>query len=215
MAFTRDQDDGINETAPPSSSSSPFPREIPVPDDDRLRRFSRSPHPYHRKGSRLLEQPGEFPPAVNGNIYGQTPIWMTAPRTSSDSGTEADDESTGFLKGLPAPPVRPRKGLRTSAVGATTSEDPASWLVDSLPWSLFVRSPSRSSRGSSGEESHRGSVLRREATARKRCKEVLRRLGETALLVFTGAVVFLRDDVRLLALSWHRGTISKIWVAHI
>lgn len=46
------------------------------------RPFSRSPHPYTR-----------------------------TTKTPSDSGTEADDESTGVLKGLPAPPARPRKGL--------------------------------------------------------------------------------------------------------
>lgn len=51
------------------------------------RPFSRSPHPYTR-----------------------TPKSRTS-KTPSDSGTEADDESTGVLKGLPAPPARPRKGV--------------------------------------------------------------------------------------------------------
>ncbi|KAL1964615.1 hypothetical protein VTN77DRAFT_6789 [Rasamsonia byssochlamydoides] len=213
MAFTRDQDDGINETAPspsPSSSTS-LHHETPIP--DQWRPFSRSPHPYHRKSSRLLEQPGELPSAENGNTSGQMPIWMmTPPRTSSDSGTEADDESTGFLRGLPAPPVRPRKGLRTTA-GTTPPDDPALWLANNLPWSLFVRSPSRSSRGSSGEESYRNSsALRREVTVRKRRNEVLRRLVETALLVFTGVVVFLREDVRLLALSWHRELLAHVFL---
>lgn len=54
------------------------------------RPFSRSPHPYTRTRTRTSKPPSKTP---------------------SDSGTEADDESTGLLKGLPAPPARPRKGL--------------------------------------------------------------------------------------------------------
>jgi hypothetical protein len=205
MAFMRDRDDGINESAP--SSSSPSHVEIPVP--DQLRHFSRSPHPYHRKSSRLLE-PGEFRPAENGVLYNQMPIWMrTPPRTSSDSGTEADDESTGLLKGLPAPPLRPRKGLRPT-VGRVPEEESTLRLANTLPWSLFVRSPSRTSIGSSGEESYRDSALRRQATDRKRRNEVLRRLIETGLLFSVAVVVSLQENVRLLALSWHRGMISDM-----
>lgn len=59
--------------------------------------LSRSPHPYTR-----VPKPSKTP---------------------SDSGTEADDESTGVLKGLPAPPARPRKGLEDGSKRSSDGQD--------------------------------------------------------------------------------------------
>src|SRR2546423_12714977 len=72
------------------------------------RSLSRSPHPYHRRSASLI--------AAEANARsirtGDGPLTSTSP-SSGDSGTEADDErGKGFLKGLPAPPLRARKGLR-------------------------------------------------------------------------------------------------------
>lgn len=172
-----------------------------MPDDDNLRRFSRSPHPYHRTSARLPDS--DSAPTDIGDIYSQTSRRWRTPKTSSDSGTEADDESTGLLKGLPAPPARPRKGLR---VALNSGEDPSLWFVPARPWPFYVRSRSRSSRRSSSEEVDAEAADVREKSARRRRIEVLRRLSETALLLSLGAVVLIREDVRLLALSWHRGT---------
>ena len=156
-----------------------------------LRQLARSPHPYHRTGpkhSDLLSPP---------NGLHRSSQW---PRTSSESGTEADDESTGVLKGLPAPPLRPRKGLKT---GRSGNEDNDPWL-SVLP--SLVRPSSRSSRRSSGDEAGPGTREVRERTRQKRFVEVLRRLSETALLVSVGGVVLLRDDARALAWAWRKGT---------
>ncbi|KAI1328762.1 hypothetical protein F5Y16DRAFT_367850 [Xylariaceae sp. FL0255] len=71
-------------------------------DQDSVRLLSRSPHPYHRQRSDLLE------PTSRYLLRERTP--------TSDSGTEADDEH--FLKGLPAP-RRLHKGLRTHSGLAT------------------------------------------------------------------------------------------------
>ncbi|KAI1432651.1 hypothetical protein GGR50DRAFT_580759 [Xylaria sp. CBS 124048] len=76
-------------------------------DPDNLRLLSRSPHPYHRQISGILE-----PSTID------RPIRRSPPPT--DSGTEADDEH--FLKGLPAP-RRLHKGIRgqpENSSGAST-----------------------------------------------------------------------------------------------
>lgn len=188
---------------------------------DRLRQ--RSPHPYHRISSNLGDRQkrsparSEYQPSdsssINGAAQARRQGWTrNSARASSESGTEADDESTAFLKGLPAPPTRSRKGLHNTA----GRDDPALWLQHETPtsWSLFVRSPLRSSpkRISSDESirkafataSARGVILRRKRN------EILRRFTETALLLSVGAIVLLREDVRANAHSWNKGDEPKL-----
>ncbi|PWY85974.1 hypothetical protein BO70DRAFT_386303 [Aspergillus heteromorphus CBS 117.55] len=150
------------------------------------RQFSRSPHPYRRKGSHSSSLPG-----------------LHWPRTSSDSGTEADDESTGVLKGLPAPPLRPRKGLRAAHPRQLVAETDQ-WFPVLRPWPSITRSTSRSSRRSSGEEAEAKASGLREQARRKRRIEVLQRLLETALLLSVGAVVLVQKDARSVAWAWRK-----------
>lgn len=185
-----------------------IPPNIPtITPPDALRPFSRSPHPYHRK-SASTSKPSEPSAAEQRPSSSSThlapPRWS---RTSSDSGTEADDESTGILKGLPAPPVRPRKGLR-----AEDAEDP--WL-SALPF--LARAIARRSPRGSGEETGTGTgtgtgngnklTKARGRLNREKRVEVLRRLLEVALLVSVGAVVVRPEDVRSLAWAWRKGMI--------
>jgi hypothetical protein len=183
----------------------------------RLRNLSRSPHPYHRIGSNIADRrnrspaKSEYQASDSGSIPAQTRRsgWTrTSPRASSESGTEADDESTVLLKGLPAPPTRSRKGLRNTA----GRDDPALWLHHETPtyWSLFVRSPLRlSPKRSSSDESIRKTAstasIARGVVLRRKRNEILRRSVETALLLSVGAIVFLREDVRAHAQLWHKG----------
>jgi hypothetical protein len=71
--------------------------------------LSRSPHPYHRRGTCLLsghlEEDKHEQSSNNHNGH-------TSSNSSNESGTDADDERGRFLKRLPAPPLRPHKGLR-------------------------------------------------------------------------------------------------------
>jgi hypothetical protein len=194
----------------------------PQIDPHHLRQFSRSsrsPHPYYRISSKVAHRKQQCSPARSeyqasdsGSVHGgaaQTTRrhgWTRTPqRTSSDSGTEADDESTAFLKGLPAPPTRSRKGLWNNA----GRDDPVLWLHHETPtsWSLFVRSPVRSSpKRSSSDESIRKSVsIARGVILRQKRNEILRRCTETALLLSVGVIVLLREDVRAYAHSWHKG----------
>src|SRR5262245_9514340 len=99
--------------------------EPPAPSEiEALELFRRSPHPYHRRRHELRStQPS---PGFPSNDFTR-PSLQPSGRTISDedgrkrrkisqspseSGTEADDEGYGFIKALPAPPLRPRKGLR-------------------------------------------------------------------------------------------------------
>ncbi|PLB39851.1 putative phosphatidate cytidylyltransferase [Aspergillus candidus] len=170
------------------SRHSPDPG-LTVPDP--LRRLSRSPHPYHRQGGQCLDpQPTDR----------RTSLYTS--KTSSDSGTEADDESTGLLRGLPAPPLRPRKGLR--AVGDYPHD---SWLP------VLTRSTSRSSRSSrrsSSEEAELEACELREKESRKRRLEILRRLLETALLLSVGAVVLRPESVRAVAWAWRKELLAYV-----
>jgi len=163
-----------------------------------LRQFTRSPHPYHRSRRLLSRTPSEHGDRLQPLSYSK------ASRTPSDSGTEADDESTGILRGLPAPPVRPRKGLRADGNGTGNSD---AWLPSLQPWPSFVRSAIRPSRGSS-EEGADGKAIERTRIRRRRRVEILRRLLETALLLSVGIVVLLQRDARSLAWAWRKGRIT-------
>ena len=184
-----------------------FPPNPPtITSPDALRPFSRSPHPYHRKSASTSKPsepsaPEQRPSSSSTHLA--PPRWS---RTSSDSGTEADDESTGILKGLPAPPVRPRKGLR-----AEDAEDP--WL-SALPF--LARAIARRSPRGSGEETGTGTGNGNKLTKargrlnREKRVEVLRRLLEVALLVSVGAVVVRPEDVRSLAWAWRKGMVYSV-----
>ncbi|KAE8394746.1 hypothetical protein BDV23DRAFT_169431 [Aspergillus alliaceus] len=160
-----------------------------------LRQLTRSPHPYHRKGSKRSE------PHLLPTECGDRPTPTYWPKTSSDSGTEADDESTGFLKGLPAPPLRHRKGLRSNLNGAADQHD--LWLPLLQPWPSLTRSTSRSSRRSSSEDTGARRVDLRGKAGKKRV-EILQRLLETGLLLSVGAVVLLQESARSLAWAWRK-----------
>ncbi|KAI5461436.1 hypothetical protein BGZ63DRAFT_356371 [Mariannaea sp. PMI_226] len=95
-----------------------------APDSDeqqRLRRLSRSPHPYHHHSSDLPHPAERFvltgrankPIEADNDFLSSTvypPIVKDSTQSTSDSGSEADDEH--LWKGLPAPKPKPHKGLR-------------------------------------------------------------------------------------------------------
>lgn len=165
------------------------------PINDNLRQFNRSPHPYHRSRNPISRTPSE-----QGDLL-RPPSYSKASRTPSDSGTEADDESTGILRGLPAPPLRSRKGLRSGANGALDGD---AWLPHLQPWPSIVRQVSRGSRRSSEEDAEE-EALEAQRLKQQRRVEVLRRLMETALFLSVGVVVLLPKDTRSLAWAWKKG----------
>jgi hypothetical protein len=105
----------------PTASTAPIAPDSADEDHDSLRLLSRSPHPYHRLSSELLESSarvaynadteadGSVPDSCGTSIHAFPSFARESP-LASESGTEADDEH--FLKGLPAPKTRLHKGLR-------------------------------------------------------------------------------------------------------
>ncbi|KAI1810937.1 hypothetical protein GGS20DRAFT_565259 [Poronia punctata] len=173
------------ESPDPSTPASEHVSTYPSRPDD-LRLLSRSPHPYTRRPSELLEPSGSYP--LRRDLAKES-----SPPT--DSGTEADDEH--FLKGLPAP-RRPYKGLRghtdvssgtsTPLHASTTPADEdgrrvsfgakqdATWIQPSQP-------------------------VATDRWKRKRGREILRRSTELFLLGSLSFSVCANTDVRVILLK--------------
>ena len=149
--------------------------------------LSRSPHPYHRRGINCPSSSTE-----HGDTDHPTPMWSMTPKRSSDSGTEADDEGSGLLKGLPAPylPAQQRR-----------DRDDETQLV-------WRRSRPKASRKDSDQGTGTDSADAKSGISVKQKKrlEVLRRILETAMVLSVGATVLSQEDARATASSWDKGT---------
>ena len=188
--------------------------------EDALRRLSRSPHPYHRQAFELPYGSERF--STNAPTL-RSPLRsaqntdddeeLTSPRSqsescresaNSDSGTEADDEH--FLKGLPAPKLRPHKGVRgqDGILSGTPSPllSPAIFEDDSQKLEGYVRQriiPSINL----NEEDARKAV---EKLRHKRRVEIVRRAAEAGILILVTGILCLDSQVRQLLHFWKRGT---------
>lgn len=181
-----------------------------------VRRLSRSPHPYHRQQFELPHGSEKFstiaPPtqsrlrsAQNTDDEEQENLRaLPEPHSerASDSGTEADDEH--FLKGLPAPKLRPHKGLRGAE--GTWSSTPSPILSPAILDEDVQKTPGALQRASKtvtlNEEDIHKTVVR---FRHKRRVEVVRRATETAILVFVAGILGLNREVRQLLGLWKRG----------
>jgi hypothetical protein len=96
-------------------------------DMDGLEQFRRSPQPYlHRGDETRKPSAGWLAPSSDRPTHHtlsdadgrKRRKASSTSQSPSESGTEADDEGGSFVKALPPPPLRPRKGLRdTQGVG--------------------------------------------------------------------------------------------------
>lgn len=159
-------------------------------------RLSRSPHPYQRSWHEVRqdwETGGEIqndrkPDVTLRSETLRDPFFDADYRkrrkhlsSSSDSGTEADDERGALLTGLPAPPLRPRKGLREGYGGSSPLLTPT--YIDetskNFPFeSTAARGPASQP---SSSANHEKSKLR-EKFLRRRKAELGRRITETSLM---------------------------------
>jgi hypothetical protein len=182
--------------------------------NEALQRLSRSPHPYFRQkfelahGSQRLST--NIPPTRSplrstqstDDEEGSRPQSQSyRESTNSDSGTEADDEH--FLKGLPAPKLRPHKGLRGVEGNLSSSPSPL------LSPAILVEDPAKVQgyfRRSPAPILDAGGVRKVEEKVRqKRRVEVLRRATEGAILLWGASILCLDFDVRKLLRLWRRG----------
>ena len=189
--------------------------------DDALRRLSRSPHPYFRKKFELAHPSEGFPttplqprpPLRNRRSEDEEEQDGLRPQsrsyresTNSDSGTEADDEH--FLKGLPAPKLRPHKGLRglEGSLSSTPSPLLSPAILDEDP--AKVRNYLRKASATILDE--REVQRAAEKLRHKRRAEILRRAIEGAILLLVGSILCLDLDVRKLLRLWRRGEFHRM-----
>ena len=180
------------------------------------RRLSRSPHPYHKQQFELPHGSEKFstnaPPtqsrlrsAQNTDDEEQEDS-RAGPEPhselASDSGTEADDEH--FLKGLPAPKLRPHKGLRGAE--GTWSSTPSPLLSPAILDEDVQKTPGTLQRVSKTVSLNEDDIHKAvERFRHKRRVEVVRRATEAAILVFVAAILGLSREVRQLLGLWKKG----------
>ncbi|MCJ1266236.1 hypothetical protein MMC22_006119 [Lobaria immixta] len=191
-------------------------------------RLSRSPHPYNRRYSpgnhqdhisssqkpsnpnagqrtRHLTASPLKENAYKGEHYDDTDNWKRrrSSTSPSDSATEADDESGGVLRGLPAPPLRLRKGIKDTRGPGIWSPLLTPNFLDENERKLSMERQSRShdslqSPPLTDEERSRIQVK----FTRKRRAEILRRLSETVLLGSVGCIACGRESESLCRTWW-------------
>jgi len=183
---------------------------------DALRQLSRSPHPYHLHRFELVEQsfshsfrrPQLSRKSSNSKETGSEDGgsgWKFS-NSPTDSGTEADDESYGLLKSLPAPPVQSRKGLRD---GQGQSENIPSPLLTPISldeaerdaW-LYRRQHKSGADGQTSLENEERKAI--ERFYRRRRAELIRRGTEVLLLGAIGACVLYGENVWNGVQEWRR-----------
>ncbi|KAL9605151.1 MAG: hypothetical protein Q9219_000085 [cf. Caloplaca sp. 3 TL-2023] len=171
----------------------------------KLRKSSRSPHPYSllrpeppfttreipaRSTSLSIPSgpPNYWPPSSDG--VGFKPYHDPDSRKSrhgsdipSDSGTEADDECEPFLKGLPAPPPKLRKGVKGGTISGTASPLLTPSYLDDEKRKEVLEAQFKH-RTASDETT----TKTREKFTRRRRAELIRRTTETTLFLSIGCI---------------------------
>lgn len=196
----------------------------------------RSPHPYARKGSvsqtiytdvphrravnnhddeQAHDMIGYSTPTVPEDVGSWEAEACASHTTSSESATEADDESerTGpLLKALPAPLLRPRKGLKGQALGGTSPLlTPAQLDRDDLrTLQGYFEAREGNAKPSIRNKSESTAceedvVAARGLFEKRRTAERVRRISEAALLAIIAFSVISQHSVKAHIWTWHRG----------
>ncbi|KAL1841342.1 hypothetical protein VTJ49DRAFT_7122 [Mycothermus thermophilus] len=164
-----------------------------------LRSFSRSPHPYHRLNSELLDPSDRisFRPRPGSPRDGDASFSPLTRDSShpSDSGTEADDEH--FLKGLPAPKSRLHKGLRGANEQLSGASTP---VLSPAVLEEEGRKAAAGGVGHAGQEREKRRALDRV----RRRKELVRRAAEVVLLACQVGMVASNAEVQPFLLRYHK-----------
>ncbi|RYN40758.1 hypothetical protein AA0112_g2468 [Alternaria arborescens] len=205
------------ETAPPDSPLDAF---APALDDiEQLDQFRRSPHPYlhHRDQLRRRSPDPAHDVSLHSQSQSQTPprhldktMRKTPSQSPSESGTEADDEGCSLVKALPAPPLRPHKGLRNSqALGTEAWASPllTPTQIDDegrkLSEGYFARNNKTRRKGDVYHSDDEARAARQRYLQRRR-NELVRRTTETALLAGIAVLAVRGCDCWTKLLAWHR-----------
>lgn len=214
----RRSDMPLNRTSPKLSLTAPVGGTI---SPEKGLRLSRSPHPYHQRYSRGYQNEGglseldytKVTASPSENQRDEACYFDTKHKrrrswsSTSDSGTEADDESGsgGMLRGLPAPPLRLRKGIKDSRVLGTCSPLLTPSYLDEpghkFPYNQTPKRLEDQQRLLSDDEE---SVKIREKFMRRRRAELVRRITETLVLGSVGCIACTRLSESSFR-AWKRG----------
>ncbi|KAB2578626.1 Dolichol kinase sec59 [Lasiodiplodia theobromae] len=230
-------DDALSPTAADADAVTVAGARVDPLCTDALRLLNRSPHPYHRRRQQLREPTaGSNPSSTASSDYENNDSnndgdnakmskrqraaptsypSQAASRSMSESGTEADDEGYGFVKALPAPFIRPHKGLRD--VKDADAANDSGLLTPSvleeegrrLSAAPGYYSQRRGKGGVEDETVEDERVKReRERFVKRRRAEMLRRGCEVMLLAAIGAVVLRGAMARKSLDAWSRAELS-------
>ena len=199
----------------------------------KTQRLSRSPHPYQRDRASILQDNGTScdqlrPPSLPLTLTSQpssTNLGSTyfdadhrkrrkLSSSPSDSGTEADNERGVTFLGLPAPPTRPRKGLKGVDRSSTASPLLTPSNLDDEPRRLGSKIQARrrtslQSQTCTDEET----TTTKAKFARRRRAELIRRVSETISLGTVGLVACKSDTAWILR-SYAGGSFDKAFVSN-
>ena len=190
----------------------------------RIAELSRSPQPYSKQRGDVLQDsanvaaqlhnapvslPGMDYPSLN--LEKNDPTYFDADHrkrrkgasSQSDSGTEADDErERSSLLGLPAPPIRPRKGLKGQDGSGNESPLLTPSYLDAESRRLNSKAQQKKRHGSPQSQSCTDEETRRlrHKFNQRRSAELIRRVSETILIGTVGFVSCSRDSGWLLRL---------------
>jgi dolichol kinase len=205
---------------PPDPQNNAPPRD----EVENLELFRRSPHPYLRHKNQIHRQSPDT--SYTPSPQSRTPLRPStisdqdgrkrrkrASQSPSESGTEADDEGYNFVKALPAPPLRPHKGLRDTK-GSGRDE----WASPLLTPTQIDDEGRKLSEGYFDDnkkgQKRRGTSLTddeareaRQKYLKRRRNEVVRRVTETALLAGFSILAVQGCGCWAKLLRWHRGKV--------
>jgi hypothetical protein len=149
---------------------------------------------------------------------GRTRRRTPSSQSPSESGTEADDEGCSLVKALPAPPLRPHKGLReprASGTEAWTSPLLTPTQIDDegrkFSEAYFTRTSKARRKGDTYHSDEEARLAKQKYLQRRR-NELVRRTTETALLAGIAILAVRGCDCWGKLLEWHRGqSASHTW----
>lgn len=203
-----------------------------------LREFTRSPHPYHRHGSQINQQarlnsdtehtPHHSPAVAQQRRSSDSPDNNTGTSTStpserdarasiavsvtgSESGTEADDERADFVKLLPPPTLRPRKGLKVGERSEEAFLSPSQLDDEGRDEEDFFHRR-KGVTNESEEARKRRESEEQEKLYRRRLGEFTRRTSEVALVGIIVLLVLCGEGVWATAWEWRLELLSHLLI---
>lgn len=189
----------------------PTPAEI-----QDLELFRRSPHPYLRHKDQICRHtPHASKPPSPRRPSDHTisdddgrKRRKTTSQSPSESGTEADDEGYSFVKALPAPPLRPHKGLRDAAgewaspLLTPTQIDDEGRKISEGYFDDVKKGLGRAGARVADDDGARAARLKYQ---KRRRNELVRRTTETALLAGISVLAVRGCGCWGELLGWHKG----------